>query len=265
VAETVVQALTYGESNPVPNNMSHSSSTPLAYHVSDKLREKIKAHKYVDFRHLLPGGADQSLTLKVDGGHGDPAIHLASSTPSKPLQTIDQWLSAYTNFQFIFIQAHPHAAQDLLKYCDTIRDLNQRNGFQAAKFYDENFRYLREQVPSLSFANTHAELWVKAATPQGNPSHTPQTGNQTFRKQGRTSDPRASKQAPKGFCFAYNSAGTICNAKQCRYKHACQQCQGTHPLYKCPSSAAPHHNTARGSNKNAPTTANPTSHPGKPQ
>ncbi len=262
VAEQVVQALTYGESEQFPHSLAHSSSTPLAYQVSDKLREKIKSDKYVDFRHLLPGSKDQSLTLKVDGGHGDPAIHLASSSPNKPLQSIEQWLTAFTNFQFIYIQAHPHSAADLLKYGDTVRDLNQRCGFQAASFYDENFRYLREQVPSLQFGNTHTELWVKAATPHGS-----MFNSHNFRpKTGRTpQDPRASKggaQAPRGFCFAYNSAATICNARPCKYKHSCQQCQGTHPQFKCPSAASPI-NPTRGPNR-APSTSSSATHPSKP-
>ena len=213
----------------------------------------------MDFKHLLPGASDTSYTLRLDSGKGDPAVHLASTNPSKPINSMEAWLSAYTNFQFIYLQAHPTAAPELLKYQDTVRDLNQRFGFSAAKHYDENFRLLRERLPDLSFGGTHSELWLKAATLQA-----PPRTNQPFL--GRSSSPRArsaGRSGGRGTCFDYNSQGKRCLVNPCPYRHACSQCQGNHPQYFCrpagshqpnqsssrPARSAPHNNTTTHSNK----------------
>jgi len=221
VADQVIQGLAYGESDPLPHP-SNITSTPLAYHVGDRLREKIKADIYVDLKLLLPGNAEAPYTLRVDRGQGEPALHLAS-TNSKPLQSIEQWLTAFNAFQFIYIQAHPDRAQDLLKYCETVRTINHRFGFPAARFYDENFRLLKQQDPQLSYAVTHPELWMNAATIQP---------PQPFRTR-----PSSTHQTPRpmqrGFCFAYNSPSTFCNQRPCKFRHACSQCQGPHPKFRC--------------------------------
>jgi len=232
VAETAVQALVYGESNPNTIATVCTSSTPLAYHVSDKLQEKIKTGKYVDLKHLLPGNNDTSYTLRLDSGGGDPAVHLASTTPSKPIPNMDAWLSAFTAFQFIYLQAHPTSAPELLKYMDTVRDIHQRFGFASARFYDENFRLLRERMPELSFGSTHTELWLKAATLQ--PLSRPI--NQPFLGKSGSPRPRfGATNTNRGTCYDFNSRDKRCVSNPCQYRHACSQCQGPHPQFKCRS------------------------------
>ena len=261
--ETTISALVYGESDPKPPPMAATSYLPLAYHVSDKLRDKITNHKYVDFKHLLPGNADPSYTLRLDSGRGDPTVHLASTTPVKPISSIDPWLSAFTTYQFLFTQAHPQAAPDLLKYLDTVRDLQHRFGFQAARYYDENFRLLRERAPEISFAATHSELWLKAATLPAPQNHTNQSSLDP------SSSPRSRQlppSAPKGHCYAYNTMGKWCNNSPCKYLHICSNCQGSHPQFSCRQSTAPRANpvTPRGSRGPAPATT-PSPNPTKTQ
>jgi len=231
-AETAVHALVYGESNPNTITTVCTSSTPLAYYVSDKLQQKIKSGKYVDLKHLLPGNNDSSYTLRLDSGRGDPAVHLASTTPSKPIPNMDAWLSAFTAFQFIYLQAHPTTAPELLKYMDTVRDIHQRFAFASARFYDENFRLLRERMPELSFGNTHTELWLKAATlqPLSRPTNHP------FLRQSGSPGPRSGvANTSIGTCYEFNSRDNRCVSSPCQYRHACSHCQGPHPQFKCRS------------------------------
>jgi len=264
VAETAVQALMYGESDPKTPPLADSSSTPLAYHVSDRLREKIKSNKYVDFKHLLPGNADMSYTLRLDSGTGDPAVHLASTTPAKPVNSIDSWLTAYTTYQFVYLQAFPQAGPDLLKYQDTVRDLHRRFGFPAARYYDENFRSLKERVPELSFSSTHSELWLKAATLQAPANNS----NHPFL--GRPNNPRARHPSPsstKGHCYDYNAKGKWCNNSPCRYPHTCSLCQGPHPQFACKQAAAsPRNNPGPSRGARTPSSGlTSTPNPGKSQ
>lgn len=262
VAETTVRALVYGESGSKPSSVLCTSSTPLAFHVNDKLQEKIKTNRFVDFKHLLPGNGDTSYTLRLDGAHGEPAVHLASTTPSKPIPDMDTWLSAFTSYQFVYLQAHPSCAPELLKYMDTIRDINRRFGFAAAKSYDENFRLLRERSPDLSFGCTHTELWLKAATlqPLSRPS------NQPFLARPATSRPRQGNSTPgHGTCFDYNARDKRCVLYPCKYRHVCSQCQGSHPQFRCQTGAKAHQ-AGGGRQARAPAAqGSPSANTGKPR
>lgn len=238
VATTAVQALLYGQGESKPNTIDALISSPLGYHVNEKLREKIKNNQFVDFKYLLPTNRDSSLTLKVGGSAGEPTVRLASTTQARPITSIDDWQTAFNIYNYIYIQAHPQQAADLLKYSDIIRDLAKRFGPSAFMYYDENFRALREQNPLMSFSQVHSELWIKAATAP------PRAGEHTFR--GRPQSFRAphtanypTQNTAKGFCFKYNKQGVFCQANPCLYRHACSLCQGSHPRYRCATNNSP--------------------------
>jgi len=232
VADGAVTALLYGEPTNTPS--SNSSEMELAYHVPDPVRAKITSDQYVDFKTLMPGSADPHMTLKVDGAPGDQTIRLASASTAKAITSIDQWTTAYTNFQFVYIQAKPDAAPKLLKYQETVRELNRRFGFNAARQYDEEFRKLKARVPSMCFSTIHSELWLKTATPNAPPNTSNFRPSYAPRPQ---SSPRPNTYS-SGTCNSFNAAGTRCSQRQCKYQHACSACSGPHPRYKCPSTTS---------------------------
>ena len=39
-------------------------------------------------------------------------------------------------------------------------------------------------------------------------------------------------------CDAYNAKVRFCTRPNCRFLHACQQCRGIHPLYRCPKQSS---------------------------
>ena len=116
-----------------------------------------------------------------------------------------------------------------MKYGEVIRDLASRGS--NWRYYDENFRYMRQSNPSAFPWNTvHSELWIRSQPPanfggsyQGYP-----------RKHGQGHDSKVydPKQKPitKGYCFVYHR-GSFCPG--CAYKHACPTCGSNHPLTKC--------------------------------
>ena len=76
----------------------------------------------------------------------------------KKIQTIDVWLQVFHIFVGIYTQKYPHEAPALMKYWHTIQDLATRR--QNWRFYDENFRYLRQTQRSLvPWRFIHKELF----------------------------------------------------------------------------------------------------------
>lgn len=230
-AAATVHALSYGESAP-KLNPANLMSTPLAYHVNDRLKEKVVTDKYVDLKTLLPGNDNPGYTLKVDSSGNEPSIHLASTAPTKSLSNIESWLTAFEIYHDIYIEAHPTKSPQLVKYQNKIRALNRKFGFQTARYYDENFRLLRETNPDLDFAISHSEIWMTATTMHSqNPNQ-----NSNFRPKSQSTishTARTTKLTPPGFCFAYHTQGVRCDKQPCKYNHFCFQCRGPHPIFKC--------------------------------
>ncbi|MES9881296.1 MAG: hypothetical protein ABW185_10490 [Sedimenticola sp.] len=210
-----------------------TSSLPLGYNVSDKLRRQILENDYVDFSCLVfpSDDNDPSVKLTVNGtGVG------FSQAKGKQLRAMFQWNQAFDIYVAIYCTKYSELIAGLIKYGHTVRQINQFFGFNAAKYYDQNFRQLRKLEP-LDWSKIHDELWRLAALQtRTNTGPPPTSGSQFFR-------PSASdmRKLPNGFCFAYGRFGK-CSKTNCTYKHVCATCNGKHPTRDCnsqpPTSAA---------------------------
>ena len=108
-----------------------------------------------------------------------------------------------------------------MKYCKTIPDLAGRG--HTWKFYDENFRFLRQTHHSaLPWDRIHDELWLKSHQITSPKSLQPLFTGRLSGKADTT---------PKAYCFRFHK-GRKC-APGCGYKHLCYKCEGSHPVSKC--------------------------------
>lgn len=106
-----------------------------------------------------------------------------------------------------------------MKYGEVVQDLAAR-GFNW-RFYDENFRFLRQAQPSsFPWNNIHWELWMRA-------QHLvkrqyPLTSQQRRRQQDQST--------PKGHCFKFHR-GVNCDPV-CAFKHLYYKCEGSYQASK---------------------------------
>jgi hypothetical protein len=103
---------------------------------------------------------------------------------AKKITNICVWMSAFRIFVGVYAQKYPRESPALMKYGDVVQDLADRG--QNWRFYDENFRFLRQTQHSLlSWANVHWELWLRSQhTSQKLPS-TMQRAPSTHRERDR--------------------------------------------------------------------------------
>jgi len=224
VASEAVNALLYSGESP-PSQSPNLSTTPLALHVDEKLKERIKSHKFVEFRSLLTGNSETEFIIKVSPTSESPSLKLAPSNTNKNIASLEAWQSAFTLYHYIFIQAHPSASIHLLKYSEVIKELGQKFGINALNYYDRNFRLLREQNPAIRFSDIHSELWIRATAFSVNP--TTSTKNRPPPRYNRNGTPL------RGACYTFNSPGAFCNKPNCKFLHRCSLCSGPHPKFRC--------------------------------
>lgn len=203
-----------------------SAVIPLSHRVPDKLKNQIWANEYVDFALLLHNSvtnpAEEQYTVKLDTSQeGQQSLVLVPSTKTHPLHTIDQWMSTFHIYVSIYAERVPQDTPALMKYGSIVKELATLGA--NWKFYDENFRKLRESQ-GVPWNQVHSELWLR--------SH-------SFRAKPNT-QPRKSKVdgpfIPKGYCWKFHRN---LHCPGCSFKHQCFRCGQSHPIAKC-SQPKPH-------------------------
>ena len=130
----------------------------------------------------------------------------------------------------IYCQRFARDTAALIKYCETIRAIANKNGNWA--YYDEQFKYLRQSAPdSYPREEVQWELWLEATSL--NLPFRPQRGNLFAGRVGR------SRQIPfvKGTCFNFN-IGRFCSG--CAFStHICSRCGGKHVAKNCSEGGEP--------------------------
>jgi hypothetical protein len=80
--------------------------------------------------------------------------------PKQQVTSIHNWTSAFLIFSAIFLEAHPHRTQELLKYASLIRTAAARYQGWGWREYDKQFRMRQQIQPQRSWASIDNELWT---------------------------------------------------------------------------------------------------------
>ena len=208
----------------LPNTLFISPSLPIDARVSAKLRAKILKNEFIDFGALATNPVLESkfqVVLQSEGGTQPPLLALEPVTMTKKLLTIASWTSSFMIFVGVYTSQFPSEAPALMKYGEIVQDLASRG--QDWHYYDEDFRYLRQNQPSaFPWGVIHWELWMRSQQYLNKQQSLP--GN-SFR-----SRPSESSNVPTGYCFKFHKGG---NCAGCSFKHSCPKCDGAHRMSIC--------------------------------
>ena len=253
---TQVSALE-GATSDSPHTLFHSRAIPIDLHVSDDIRTKIAANKYIDLDCLVP---KTTISNKIPEAGTfqlvDGVLKVVPSSKARRIKSIEGWCSAFNVYITIYTRVHTSEMAHLLQYVETIKSLAADGADWY--FYDQNFRYCRAQcAAAYPWHSINWELHMTAKS-KGQ-SNTLEAGRvnmgikkQPFRKPGYPG-------LPRGTCHRFHR-GLGCHALSCPWTHECFKCRnGKHPAYRCtakressqkpPSSAKAPHAGKSGSSK----------------
>lgn len=195
----------------LPTQLFSSPSLPIDARVSEKLRAKIWNNEYFEFNTFLSNPVmvnRYQVTISNSDKDKIPSLCLEPLEKAKKHLSIETWLSCFRIFLGVYTSRHPHEAPTLMKYGEVVQDLAARSG--NWKFYDENFRFLRQAKPaSFPWGLIHWELWMRAQHSFRKPTFPISQGH---------SKPQ-NESTPKGYCFKF-SKGVDCDSG-CTFKHLC--------------------------------------------
>ena len=218
-----------------PTQIFHSASLPLDSRISAKLKGKIWNEEFVAFGSLLSLSNTEHEKFQIsfmNSEAGLPASFcLEPASRPKNIQSIEVWLQAFHIFVGIYTKKYPHEAPALMKYGQTIQDLASRG--QNWRFYDENFRFLRQTQRSLvPWGSIHGELWLRSQYSMNVTRKHPPVPPIRQNRFSNDSRPRPNNQVPWGYCFKFHR-GLTCSG--CDFSHTCFKCQGNHRGNQCES------------------------------
>ena len=191
--------------------------SPLGFHVTNTLKEKIWRGEFMDLNLILPPSRDFYKYEKKE--------ERAEEERRKPIiKSFYSWLQAFMIYSSILCEKFPEKSCLLFQHVDIILEAYRSFSGFAWLTYDEAFRQKLAVQPSLSWGAKDVGLWLNLFLPQRQPiSRTTNTVSSAV------ATPSGYK---KGLCFAFNDSQ--CKwLNSCKFKHECAFCAGAHPVAKC--------------------------------
>ncbi|XP_069134585.1 uncharacterized protein [Argopecten irradians] len=188
-----------------------SQSVPLHLMVTETVRQKILANKFVDMATLTDKDIDGHMTMVVNTSDDQPSLQLVKKSAQTKTLSIDEWTSKFNIFISVLcsVEQNKEAFPGLLKYLSLVRNLANKHA--DWRYYDRNFRLLMANPAcSLRWDECQLELWHEALTRRASSTAHAQTPNISHR-------------------FA---RGEHCSG--CRYLHKCGVCGAKHASTACP-------------------------------
>ena len=218
VGESVVQ--------PEPANLFIASDVPMGLGVPDKIKAKILANEYIELGSLITNYNRSGVGYKLgvsdtNSKTGSAALTFEPNIKVKPINNIEAWTNAFQVFVAVYTSQYPSEGPALMKYSHIIRNLATKGC--DWRYYDENFRYMRQVNPSeLPWNRVHPELWINAQSSSltRNVSTNVSHGGANLRLHN----------IPRGYCYTFH-LGKPCSG--CNFKHGCPKCGQQHPVSRC--------------------------------
>jgi hypothetical protein len=240
VHPTPPSSTTIGEFQNIPITMGtpihrpmHAAGVPIGTNIKDLVKAKIWELKYLELRDLLyPNQTPSYLLQLADNDSNSPQLNLSPRKRKSLSET--EWGAAMDIFVSIYVQKYPAQLNDILSYCQHVKDL-MRNAANWRQ-YDYQYRLDRE-FSHCSWLLVRQDLELRAfRSPTPTQTNTSKNNNFSSSRQGFSPTSSSSNKPPSGYCFAYHQKGARCETDNCPYKHTCPKCQQKHPMfYPCNS------------------------------
>ncbi|CAN2390770.1 hypothetical protein PRIEUP_LOCUS807, partial [Pristimantis euphronides] len=199
----------------VLNDTMFCGMAPLGTHLSADIKERIWKGEYVDVWSLLSADS-MAVDRERSFDKGGKAI---------VAHTFHNWLQGFSTLAFVICQRQPKKSPDLFIYQESIFGAFRLHGGSAWWRYDEDFRRRLALKPEMGWATKATDVWLHFILAQKQVP--PFQGGAGGSASSGPSAPRAT-----GACWLFNE-GHCRFLAQCRYRHECSICSGSHAAIRC--------------------------------
>lgn len=140
--------------------------SPLGFHLSLAVKEKIRKGEFIDILSLLPLHKDFMVRTDRRGDEEDRR---------RPIpQSFNNWLQAFCIYAGVLAEKHPGLCGGLFQHVDHILEAYKNFGGLGWFYYDESFRQKLSIHPMLSWGMKDVELWLNLIPAQKQLASKPQ-------------------------------------------------------------------------------------------
>ena len=211
--------------------------------------QKILTLQFFDLTNLLPSNTallhdPQPIHLQVGGDTGQQLVLSRRPTQKKQINSIQDWVSAFTAYAAVLTTANPTRAADLFEYTRLIVQAQQQYRGDAWQMYDIAFRKKAANRHLTKWADIDSALWNRAFSGKSNDSafcrlcldatHT--TVECPLYTAGPAQRHRTGPETDGGESICLNWNRGHCTHNPCRRAHVCATvgCGGNHRYSNCP-------------------------------
>ena len=212
-----------------------------------RLFEKIGANEYIDFTDLPPArGKPRSLPHHLDG-----QLLLVQLQEVEDYRRIipdfPTWIQCFTIYSAALCLQHPQRLPQLLAYQAQMASYAKKFRWPTWVIYDQNYRQEKAATQDNNWSQIdtaiYTQCFMTASMAQDDWCSSCNTLDHNSNNCPRNPPPPKRHKPQDGglaqkTCDAYNAKGRFCTRPNCRFLHACQQCRGIHPLYRCPKQSS---------------------------
>ena len=204
-----------------PERPVESAGAPIGMNLTQRMRQRIWAHQYVELYELLYPHANANYNMSFNMNEQSPQLSFRPGR-RRSLSPLE-WAMAWDIYLAVYTEKFPHEIQDILSYTRDVRRLQSLN--VNWMLYDTQYRQDREYT-HCSWRTVRTDLYALATSSQ-NKAPGKSFPNTTFRNN------TFRNTIPKGYCIRYNLPNERCHNPTCTYKHECFKCNKPHPAYAC--------------------------------
>ena len=186
-------------------------SLQLGATLPPKLKSKIWAGEFVELTALGQKQPEPPMSITLANGSTKHTVAISSGKPTT-ISSVAEWTDLFLIYAAVYTERHPHQAPQLMKYCSVVRSMAGRCSPHWWLYYDTQFRQLKAQDPSMSWADTHPELYLHCLAQTSMPFRSsPYANRQNQQRQHQ-------RRGPDGVCWKQYFTGK-CEFKNCRFSH----------------------------------------------
>nr|XP_033784848.1 uncharacterized protein LOC117352501 [Geotrypetes seraphini]XP_033792723.1 uncharacterized protein LOC117356910 [Geotrypetes seraphini] len=235
-SNTTPQLVMAGTSSPGAPGDITCGVTTLASSVPRAIKEKIWRRDYIDMFSLIQREPDEDYFVETDRIY----IQLEREKKPKIYRSLANWISAFHVFMSVVVEREPDMSPYLIRYSDTIIRSHKKFGGWAWLNYDIKFRKSMAENKSITWKHRVFDLWMDEMSalrpfqpdrfpdklpswPPGPVERPPTQPTYVHRQAGPYTGKRVCRQYNNGHCTWPN----------CKFRHVCNKCGGTHPAVHC--------------------------------
>ena len=164
-----------------------------------------------------------------------PGFEVAQAK-QKPITDIITWVHCYSRYTAAMATKFPDSTPGLMSHLLTVLRAYSEVEDPAWRLYDIAYREKMAAMGQTIWSGMDVQIYQEVC--EGRPRRRAIPQGEARGATGATSTRRLTDARRPAVCWQFNEGGCTFG-RACKFPHVCENCQGSHPKFRCPSTLWP--------------------------